>query len=242
MTFTSYLDGRTIFLGPKESIRIQEALGADIIFAFDEPTAPLATKEYITESIGRTHRWAEQCLKAKRSKQALYGIVQGGRYTDLRVLSAKHIASLPFDGFGIGGEFGSDKAIMTQMLRITNAHLPEDKPRHLLGIGYPEDIPRIIKEGIDTFDCIVPTHYARRGVAFTSKGKLELNKSAFLKDTKALDPKCPCRTCSTYNRSYLAHLFRAKEISAMSLLTFHNLFWFNALVDQYRTAIKKGLL
>lgn len=240
--FTSFLDGREIFLGPKESIRIQEKLGADIMFMFDECPPPIANKAYIQSSVERTHRWAKVCLDAKTTRQALYGIVQGGKHRDLRVMSADYIASLPFDGFGIGGEMGVDKTWMFKMLALTTDRLPGEKPRHLLGNGYPEDIPKLIAAGVDTFDCVVPTHHARRGVAFTSTGRLDLTKSMFLKDKKPLDPKCTCRTCATYGRSYLAHLFRAKEISAMSLLTFHNLHWFNALVARHRTAIRKGLL
>jgi queuine tRNA-ribosyltransferase/7-cyano-7-deazaguanine tRNA-ribosyltransferase len=238
--FTSYVDGKVVVLTPKISIKIQESLGADIIFAFDEPTSPIAAKEYIISSLERTHRWAKLCLDAQKTDQSLYGIVQGGRYKDLRVESAKRIGSLPFDGFGIGGEFGGDKKVMTQMLRWTNQNLPEGKPRHLLGIGHPEDIIPIIKEGVDTFDCIVPTHYARRGVAFTSTGRLDLNKREMLNDRKPIDPKCGCRVCGTYTRSYIAHLFKAKEITAMSLTTFHNIFWFNSHIAKLRENIKNG--
>ena len=151
--FTSPLNGQKIFLGPRESVKIQEALGADIIFAFDECTAPLADYEYTKNSLARTHRWAEICLKSKKSGQALFGIVQGGKFKDLRIESAKFIGSLPFDGFGIGGEFGDNKKIMTQMIDWVIKELPEEKPRHLLGIGRLEDIAKIIKAGIDTFDC-----------------------------------------------------------------------------------------
>lgn len=240
--FTSYLDGRTIFLGPRESIRIQEALGADIMFAFDEPTSPIATKEYIAASIEKTHRWGKICLDAKRTRQALYGIVQGGRYRDLRVKSAEYIGALPFEGFGIGGEYGNDKDVMIKLLRWTTEVLPDAKPRHLLGIGHPEDIPRIIREGVDTFDCIVPTHYARHGIAFTSRGRLDLSRSLFLKDKKPLDPRCECKICAVYTRNYLCHLIRAKEIAGLSMLTFHNLHYFNTLVEKLRENIKKGKL
>lgn len=238
--FTSYLDGRKLFLGPRDSMRIQEALGADIIFAFDEPTSPIASREYAEESLGRTHRWAEICLQSHKTKQALYGIVQGGRWKDLRQLSAKKMASMDFPGFGIGGEFGGDKKLMSKMLEWTIAELPEGKPRHLLGIGYPEDFPVVMRGGVDTFDCIVPTHFARHGVVFTAKGRLDMKKQALLTDKKPLDPACKCRVCGTYTRSYIAHLFRAKEISALSLSTFHNLFYFNTLAENYRKAIKQG--
>lgn len=238
--FRAYTDGHKMFLGPKESIKIQEALGADIILAFDECTSPIADYEYTKKSLEKTHRWASVCLKAKKSKQALYGIVQGGKFKDLRIQSAKYIGSLPFDGFAIGGEFGDEKKIMSQMLRWVNAELPENKPRHLLGIGYLEDMPKIIAEGVDTFDCIVPTHYARRGVAFTSSGKLDLYDSKLLKDFKPLDPKCGCEVCGKYTRSYICHMMRAREIAPLSLLTFHNLYYFNAYAAKLRQDIRSG--
>jgi queuine tRNA-ribosyltransferase/7-cyano-7-deazaguanine tRNA-ribosyltransferase len=235
--FTSPLDGNKIFFGPKESIRIQEKLGADIIFAFDECTPPNADYEYTKNSLFKTHSWAKMCFGVKKSKQALFGIVQGGRFKDLRIQSAKFIGSLPFDGFGIGGEFGKDKKRMTQILRWTIENLPEEKPRHLLGIGYLEDIPRIIKEGVDLFDCIVPTHYARRGIAFTSEGEIDFNKKHF---RKPLDKNCSCFVCQNYPRDYISHLFRAKEITALKLLTFHNLYFFNSILKKIRTQIKNG--
>jgi queuine tRNA-ribosyltransferase/7-cyano-7-deazaguanine tRNA-ribosyltransferase len=229
-------------LGPKESIRIQEKLGADIIFAFDECTSPMASEEYTKASLKKTHEWAKICLKAKRTKQALYGIVQGGKFPDLRKESARFIGSLPFDGFGIGGEFGDDKKTMINMLKLTLKELPEEKPRHLLGIGYLEDIPKIIKAGVDTFDCIVPTHYARRGMAYTSSGELDLNKDILKNDKKVLDPKCGCPVCQKYSRGYIHHLLRAREMTGMSLLTLHNLYFFNNFVERIRNDIKKGLI
>lgn len=241
--FNSPLDGKKIFLGPKESIKIQEALGADIIFAFDECTSPLATYEYTKRALHRTHKWAEKCLKTKNSKlktQSLFGIVQGGKFKDLRIESARFIGSLPFDGFGIGGEFGNDKKLMLKMLDWTIKELSETKPRHLLGIGYLEDIENIIKSGVDLFDCTVPTHYARRGIAFTSLGKLDMAKNTFLKEKNPLDKKCQCFVCQNYRRNYISHLFRANEITAMKLLTFHNLYFFNTFVERIREKIKKG--
>jgi len=240
VTFTSYLDGRQIFMGPKESIRIQEKLGADIIFAFDECTSPVADHEYTAFSMERTHRWAQVCLRTKRTGQALYGVVQGGKFEDLRRRSARFIGGLPFDGFGIGGEFGDDKKLMARMIGWVVDELPEARPRHLLGIGHPEDILPIVQAGADTFDCTVPTHYARHGTAFTSTGRLDLNQSRFLKDQGPLDRKCGCFVCGSYRRSYLCHLFRAKEATVMSLLTFHNLHYFNELVRRVRLEIKRG--
>ena len=238
--FQSPVDGRKLFLGPKESIKIQEALGADIILAFDECPPPVATKQYVKHSLERTHAWAKECLWWHRSKQTLLGIVQGGKYKDLRQQSAEFIGQLPFPGFAIGGEFGSDKGTMAKMVGWVNDVLPEEKPRHLLGIGHPEDIPHIIKAGVDTFDCIVPTHYARHGTAFITNGRLDVTKTALLKDRKPLDPKCGCSVCHQYTRSYIAHLFRAKEITGMVLVTMHNLWYFNTLVEQYRALIKQG--
>jgi queuine tRNA-ribosyltransferase/7-cyano-7-deazaguanine tRNA-ribosyltransferase len=238
--FKSYLDGREMFLGPKESIKIQEDLGADIILAFDECTSPIANYDYTNKSLERTHKWAEVCLRAKKSNQALYGIIQGGRFKDLRVKSAKFIDSLGFNGYAIGGEFGNNKAAMVRMLGWVNKELDEDKPRHLLGIGYLEDIPKIIKAGIDTFDCTMPTHYGRRGIAFTSSGRLDLNKAVFLKDKKPIDSKCDCPVCGTYKRSYVSHLIRAKEITGLKLLTMHNLYFFNTYVERLRKEIKQG--
>jgi queuine tRNA-ribosyltransferase/7-cyano-7-deazaguanine tRNA-ribosyltransferase len=252
--FRSPIDGKEIFIGPKESIKIQQDLGADIIFAFDECTSPIADKKYTKKSLERTHRWAVQSLKAKNYKlktQSLFGIIQGGKFKDLRIQSARFIGSLPFDGFGIGGEFGDDKKIMMKMIDWVVGELPENKPRHLLGIGYLEDIPKIIKAGIDLFDCTLPTHYARRGIAFTSQGRLDLSKSVFLKDPAGkqasygasknpLDKKCECFVCQNYKRNYISHLFRAKEITGMKLLTFHNLYFFYSFVGKIREGIKKG--
>ncbi len=238
--FKSPVDGSELFMGPKESIKIQESLGADIIFNFDECTPPLADRQYTKKSLEKTHKWAKVCLKLKKTNQALYGIVQGGKFKDLRQESAKFIGSLDFEGFGIGGEFGDDKKTMVNMINWTVKELPEKKPRHLLGIGHLEDIEKIIKSGVDTFDCTVPTHYARHGVAFTSQGRLDLNKPKFLKDRKPLDENCMCYVCQNYKKNYISHLLRAKEITALKFLTFHNLYFFNSYIEKIREKIKKG--
>jgi len=247
--FCSYLDGRKIFLGPKESIKIQEKLGADIIFNFDECTSPVAGHEYTKKSLEKTHRWAKICLKAKTSKQALFGIVQGGKYKDLRMESAKFMASLPFDGFGIGGEFGDDKSKMSEMLGWVINKLPNEKPRHLLGIGHLDDIIKIVKSGVDTFDCITPTHYARRGYAFIHSQnragdfaweKVYLGKAEFLSDKNPLDKKCDCHVCQNYKRNYISHLFHTGELTALRLITFHNLYYFNTFVAEIRKQVKNG--
>ena len=238
--FSSPIDGQKIFLGPRESIKIQESLGADIIFAFDECTSPMANYEYTKKSLIKTHNWAKICLKYKKSQQSLLGIVQGGKFRDLRKESAKFIGSLPFDGFGIGGEFGDNKKIMVEMIDWVIKELPKEKPRHLLGIGRLEDIAKIIKAGVDTFDCIVPTRFARHGIAFISEGKLDMSKTKYLKDKQPLDRNCSCFVCRTYQRNYINHLFRANEITALKLLTFHNLYFFNSEIAKIREKIKKG--
>ncbi|MBI3459037.1 tRNA guanosine(34) transglycosylase Tgt [Candidatus Azambacteria bacterium] len=238
--FRSPIDGQQLFIGPKESIKIQENLGADIILAFDECPPPMASYEYLKKSLVKTHNWALDCLKAKKSNQAIYGIIQGGFHKDLRKESAQFIGALPFDGFGIGGEFGGDKKKMADMIAWTLNYLPRLKPVHLLGIGHPDDLELIIKAGVDSFDCIIPTHYARRGIAFVEKGQLDLTNPKFLKDQLPIDQKCLCFTCQTYRRSYLCHLFRAKEISALKLLSSHNLYFFNDKVAKIREKIRNG--
>ncbi|MDP2639013.1 MAG: tRNA guanosine(34) transglycosylase Tgt [Candidatus Azambacteria bacterium] len=238
--FQSPISGEKLFIGPKESVKIQEALGADIIFAFDECTSPFSTYEYVKSAVQRTHNWAKICLDSKKSQQALFGIVQGSKFQDLRVESARFINSLGFDGFGIGGDLGESKKDMAKILSWIIPNLDEQKPRHMLGIGRLDDMENIIKSGIDTFDCTVPTHYARRGTAFVKDGKLDLNKSVFLKDKKPLDKNCQCFVCQNYKRNYIAHLLKAKEITAMRLLTFHNLYFFNTFVANLRQKIKNG--
>ena len=247
VNFRSPINGDELFIGPKESIKIQEKLGADIIFTFDECTAPLADLDYVKKSLEKTHRWAKICLETHstssgqaKTKQALFGIVQGSRFKDLRIESAKIIGGLDFDGFGIGGEFGNDKKTMGQMVGWVVDELPEKKPRHLLGIGYLDDMETIIKSGVDLFDCTVPTHYARRGIAFTSEGKLNLKQVKFLKKREPLDKNCTCKICLDYKKDYICHLLRAGEITALKLITFHNLCYFNAFVEEIRTKIKRG--
>jgi len=238
--FRSPVDGVEMFLGPKESIRIQESLGADIMFAFDECTSPIAKKEYMRISLEKTHRWARMCLDAKRTGQALYGIIQGGAHRDLREESAKMIGAMEFDGFGIGGEYGYDKKMMGKLMGWVNDILPEGKPRHALGIGHPEDFVPLAKAGADTFDCIAPTHYARRGVIFTSGGRIDIRNRRYLKEQKPLDKKCACNICRTYSRSYISHLLRASELTGMKLASYHNLFFFNEQAKILRKRIGNG--
>ena len=238
--FHSPINGDELFLGPKESIKIQEKLGADIIFTFDECTAPLADLNYAKKSLERTHKWAKICLKTKKSRQSLFGIVQGSKFKELREESSKFIDSLDFSGYGIGGDLGQSKREMKNILDWTIPNLNEKKPRHLLGIGYLEDMEIIIKSGVDLFDCTVPTHYGRRGIAFTSEGKLDLKEKKFLKKCEPLDKGCTCKVCLNYKKDYISHLLKASEMTAFKLLTFHNLWHFNNFVEDIRTKIKKG--
>src|SRR3989344_2114868 len=238
--FKSFVDGSELFLGPKESIKIQEKLGADIIFAFDECTAPLASYDYVKKSLERTHKLAEISLKTKKSKQAIFGIIQGSEFKDLREESAKFINSLDFDGFGIGGDLWRERGGAKKILDWFIPTINERKPRHMLGVGYLKNIEDIIKSGIDTFDCTVPTHYARRGIAFTSEGKLNIKQVKFLKKREPLDKGCVCNVCLNYKKDYICHLLKAHEITALRLLTFHNLYYFNNFVEEIRAKIKKG--
>lgn len=237
--FQSPKDGTKLFLSPESSIAIQEKLGADIIFAFDECPSPLAGREYLAQSIERTHRWAARCIAAHtRTDQALFGIVQGGAHSDLRKNSARTLAAMDFGGFGIGGEFGYGKDDMAAMLALVADILPKEKPRHLLGVGHPEDFTYIIQNGMDTFDCIAPTHYGRHGTAFTSIGRIDLRKTTSLDDERPIDMQCSCYTCTTHSRAYVAHLIRAHDYTGHTLTSIHNVHYLNTLAAQLRTEIK----
>lgn len=237
--FRSPLNGDTLFIGPKESIRIQEDLGADIILAFDEATSPLVDEEYMRISLDRTHRWARRCIDVKtRADQALYGIVQGSEFPHMREESARVIGAMPFEGFAVGGEYGHDKESMSDRIGLVTALLPEDKPRHILGVGHPEDFEPVARGGGDTFDCITPTHYARHGTVFTAAGRLNMRKSVFLTDPEPIDSTCDCPVCAQYSRSYISHLFRAGEVTGLKLATMHNVHHFNRLAAKLRQKIK----
>ncbi len=240
-SFVSFLDGSRHRLTPEKSVEIQRALGADIVFAFDECTSPLASCEYTAEATARTHRWAERCLKVfKGGEQAMFGIVQGGAYKDLRIESAKTIGAMPFFGIGIGGSLGKTKKEMHKVLGWTVSVLPEKKPRHLLGIGDVGDIFEAVARGVDLFDCVAPTRLARHGVALTKSGRLNLMNGKFLSDQKPVEKKCLCRTCRKHSRAYLSHLARSKEILGVMLLTEHNLFFMKKLMEDIRRAILDG--
>jgi tRNA-guanine transglycosylase len=238
VSFHSPINGDKLFLSPEISIGIQEKLGADIMFAFDECPSPLSTRDYMRESIDRTHRWAKRCLDAKKTEQALYGIVQGGAFDDLRAESAAFLGAMDFAGFGIGGEFGYDKLSLERVVATSTQGLPADKPRHILGVGHPDDFEYIARGGGDTFDCIAPTHYARHGTVFTRAGKLDLRKTGLYDDLGPIDPGCTCPTCQTYSKSFVSHLVKAHEPSGAKLATVHNVHFFNQLGRELRQKIK----
>ena len=229
------------FLGPESSIRIQEALGADIIFSFDECTSPLHDYKYTKEAMERTHSWAKTCLEAKtRKDQLLYGIVQGGEFEDLRTASAKFIGSLPFDGFVIGGSLGKSRSSAFDVLKWSIPLLTESHPRHFLGIGNPADIFEGVELGIDTFDCVVPTREARHGAVWTKEGRIDVRKGMYQSDMRKLDENCGCPVCQTLPRAELNRQFRAGDQMAGQNATVHNIFFFNNLMSQIREAIKEG--
>ena len=240
VTFFSPLDGSERRMTPESSVEIQQKIGADIIFAFDECTLPSDSYEYQKEAMERTHRWAKLSLdffekNRGNASQELFGIVQGGRHEDLRKISAREIGSMDFDGFGIGGSF--EKKDMGEAVRWVNEILPEEKPRHLLGIGEPRDMLLAVENGCDTFDCVAPTRLGRNGNLYTKEGRLNINNAKFKEDFAPIENECQCYTCRNFTRAYLSHLFRADEMLAGTLASIHNLFFLVTFVSQMREAI-----
>ena len=245
--FISYLDGSRHRFTPEGVIEIERKLGADIILVLDECTSPLHDYDYTKQALERSHRWAVRALKEFKQvadgHQALFGIVQGGAYRDLREESAKFISSLDFDGYAIGGSLGKSKREMQRVLEWTVPLLPEKRPRHLLGIGEVEDIFAAVERGIDLFDCVAPTRMARNGTLFTRKGerfRMHIRNAKYKDDPRPIEEGCGCYTCQNYSRAYLRHLFEAKEILAMRLATIHNLYFLESLMCQIRAAIREG--
>jgi queuine tRNA-ribosyltransferase len=238
VTFKSHLDGSKMFFTPELVIKIQEQLGADIIMAFDECPEPINRKEN-EKAIERTNRWAERCLTVKtRSDQALFGIIQGGIFPDLRQRSAKFITSLDLPGFAIGGlSVGESKAETMQILDIMDDLTPENKPRYLMGVGTPEDIIEGVRRGIDMFDCVLPTRLARHQAAMTMHWRINLMNAVHAKDPNPIDAECRCYTCLHFSRAYLRHLIMAKEILAATLISIHNIFTLVELTRKLRNAI-----
>jgi queuine tRNA-ribosyltransferase len=238
VTFKSHIDGTSHRFTPESSMEIQHNLGADIIFAFDECTSPSASYEYQKEAMDRTHRWAKRSLDRHNElggPHSLFGIVQGGRFEDLRKESAREIASLPFDGFGIGGSF--DKEDVYKALVWVNEILPENKPRHFLGIGAVEDLFGGVENGVDTFDCVAPTRMARNGALETKEGRLNIMNAKYKTDFTPIERDCECYACKNYTRAYLAHLFRTEELFAYRLSSIHNLHFVVNLVKKIRQSI-----
>ncbi|NIS82237.1 MAG: tRNA guanosine(34) transglycosylase Tgt [Anaerolineales bacterium] len=241
VTFRSHLDGSTHRFTPEKVIAIQENLGADIIMVLDECSEPY-DRDYNIQALSRTHAWAERSLASKsRSDQALFGIVQGGIFPDLREQSAAFIAALDFPGIAIGGlSVGETKEEMLAMVETVNAVLPEDRPRYLMGVGSPEDIVETVARGIDIFDCVLPTRMARNHAALTRRGRLNLRNTPFSDDLRPIDETCLCYTCKTFSRAYLRHLIVAREMLAATLLSIHNVHTLIALVGDLRQAVLEG--
>lgn len=240
--FRSHLDGSEHFLTPEKVIEVQEQLGADIIMPLDECTPYPSDHEHNRRALARTHAWAERCRTAQtRPDQALFGIVQGGAFADLRQESARFLVGLDFPGYAIGGlSVGEPKALMHQMLEVTVPLLPEDKPRHLLGVGSPEDLFECVARGIDIFDCVLPTRMARNGAVFTRCGRLNLRNARYTEAPGPIEEGCACYTCQHFSRAYLRHLIKAREILGLHLATLHNLHFTLSLMRDIRAAILDG--
>ena len=242
VSFRSHLDGSTQFLSPEKSMEVQMALGADIAMAFDECTPYPADYEYSCSSMRLTTRWAKRCRTVhNREDQALFGIVQGGMYKDLRRESAECLAEIDFPGYGIGGlSVGEPKPLMYDLLEETVPFLPREKPRYLMGVGTPDCLVEGVARGVDMFDCVFPTRVARNGTAITRFGKVVVRNACYTEDFGPLDPKCSCYTCRNYSRAYLRHLIRCDEILGLRLMSLHNLHFLLELMQDIRQAILEG--
>jgi len=241
--FQSHIDGAKVFLGPKESMDIQRKLGSDIVMVFDECTPYPATPEQALASMQMSMRWADECREhlPVNDQQALFGIVQGGMYPELRLQSLDTIASMDFEGIAIGGlSVGEPKPEMLAMLDTLAPHLPADKPRYVMGVGTPDDLIEGIDRGIDMFDCVMPTRNARNGTLFTDHGIVHIKQTRFTEDARPLMDDCDCYTCRHFSRAYLRHLYMAKEILSSRLNTLHNLHYYTALMRRAREALAMG--
>ena len=241
--FRSTIDGQWRHLTPEVAVEVQEAFGVDVAMALDECIEWPAEREFVARSTERTTRWLKRCLAARRSPDttALFGIVQGGMYPDLRAAHAEELGSLDLDGYAVGGlSVGEPKEDLFAMAQLAAAHLPTQKVRYLMGVGYPLDLVDGVLAGIDLFDCVIPTRSARFGVAFTSRGRVTIKHAANRDDPRPLDPACPCYACARFSRAYLRHLFTTNEILAPRLLTLHNVTFYQALMERIRSAIEEG--
>jgi queuine tRNA-ribosyltransferase len=243
--FRNHLNGDKLFLSPEKAMEIQNALGSDIMMAFDECPPFPATHEYMKKSVERTSRWAERCLEGHKrpSDQGLFGIVQGGEFEDLRKLSAKDLVSLDFPGYAVGGlSVGEPKDIMNHVLEFTTPLLPENKPRYLMGVGSPDSLIDGAIRGIDMFDCVLPTRIGRNGTCMTSTGRLVIKNAKFARDFRPLDENCGCYTCRNYTRAYIRHLIKCDETFGIRLTTYHNLYFLLELMKKVRQAIREDRL
>jgi queuine tRNA-ribosyltransferase len=242
--FQSHLDGSAHVLTPESSIAVQEALGADVIMAFDECIPYPSSREYVAASTDRSSRWARRCKEARRAGDgaALFGIVQGGMYPDLRARSVEDLLEIGFDGYAVGGlSVGEEANLMYEMMECTLPLLPENRPRYVMGVGTPENLIEGVSRGVDMFDCVMPTRNARNGVLFTSFGRISIKQARYSDDPLPIDPDCGCYVCRNYSRAYLRHLYQSREILASVLNTHHNLHYYLKLMEGARSAIEEGI-
>ena len=242
--FQSHLDGSRHFITPEKAIAIQEALGADIIMCLDECTPYPASHEEAECSLQRTLKWSRRCRESHRaSHQALFGIVQGGMYSDLRRKGVEVLVEIGFDGYALGGlSVGENKESMARVIGETAPLLPENLPRYVMGLGMPGDMIEAVREGVDMFDCVLPTRNARNGMLFTRSGKMAIKNAKYAEDPSPIEPGCPCYTCRNYSRAYLRHLYFAEEILAFRLNTIHNLHFYLTFMREMRQAIAEDRL
>ena len=241
--FKSHLDGSKHFFSPEKVMQIEEDLGADIIMSFDECCPYPSTYEYTKNSMERTTRWAKRCKEAHKTNQALFGIIQGGFYEDLREKSAKDLIDLDFPGYAIGGiSVGEPKEEFIKMLKFTAPLMPENKPRYLMGVGSPDYLLEAAMAGIDMCDCVLPTRIARNGTAMTSHGKVVVRNATYAEDFTPLDPECDCYTCKNYTRAYIRHLVKCNEILGVRLLSIHNIKFLTNLMERVRIEIENDNL
>lgn len=243
--FRSHLNGDKLFLSPEKAMEIQNALGSDIMMAFDECAPYPADHAYVKQSLERTTRWAERCLKShsRPEEQALFGIIQGGMFEDLRKQSAAELTSLDFPGYAIGGlSVGEPKPLMYEVLDYTVPLMPDNKPRYLMGVGSPDALVEGAIRGVDMFDCVLPTRIARNGTVMTSSGRLVVRNAKHAEDFTPLDPECTCYTCTNYSKAYIRHLLKADETFGIRLTTYHNLHFLLELMRKVRQAILEDRL
>jgi queuine tRNA-ribosyltransferase len=242
VTFQDHISGSRHLFTPESVIAIEETIGSDVMMVLDECPPADASRSYLEKSLDRTTRWAERSLAARtRGDCAIFGIVQGATHQDLRTTHAAQICALPFDGYAIGGlSVGEDIPSMYSTVAHTAPLLPADKPRYLMGVGKPDDLVACVARGVDMFDCVLPTRNARNGQCFTTEGTIVIRNATYAKDLRPLDPDCPCYTCTQFTRSYLRHLYKAREILAARLCTLHNLTYYARLMREMREAIHRG--